>query len=343
MMKKWSRIVTAALLSAFCLGTLPAAPTYAAYQLNPEVKDATPALKEAAEIGVRVYNNPAMQNVADKDAMVVMCFGTTYKDSREKTINPTVAAIQKALPHVKVVTAYTSHIIVDRVKAKEGLEIPTPEKALEQLKAEGYTRVALATLDVIPGMEYNYDTAIYRLYRNQFKKMTMGLPLMYWQGQEDQRDDVMDMVQAFSTQFPAAGKEDAVLVMAHGTPDPSNAYYSVVQTRLDRLGKGNAHIYTVEGWPSLDDVMPMLKEKGIKNVTLMPMMMVAGDHANNDMAGDEEDSHKNILKANGFNVKTYIHGLGENKAVRQLFVDRALESWNYLEGTEGSHQAGMHK
>ena len=87
----------------------------------------------------------------------------------------------------------------------------------------------------------------------------------------------------------------------------------------------------------------MLKEKGIKNVTLMPMMMVAGDHANNDMAGDEEDSHKSILKANGFNVKTYIHGLGENKAVRQLFVDRALESWNYLEGTNDSQHAGMHK
>ena len=320
-MKKWSKALSAAMLSALCLGVIPATPALAAYQLNPEVKDATPALKEAAEIGVRVYNNPELQNLPNKDAMVVMSFGTTFKDSREKTINPTVAAIQKALPHVKVVTAYTSHIIVDRVKANEGLTIPTPEQALEQLKKEGYTRVALATLDVIPGMEYNYKTAIYRLYRNQFKKMTIGLPLLYWQGQEDQRDDVM----------------------AHGTPDPSNAYYAVIQTRLDRLGKGNAHVYTVEGWPSLEDVMPMLKEKGIKNVTLMPLMMVAGDHANNDMAGDEEDSHKNILLKNGFHVNTYIHGLGENAAVRQLFVDRALESWNYLEAMQEGAKGGMHQ
>jgi sirohydrochlorin cobaltochelatase len=340
-MKKWSKALSVAMLSVLCLGAIPAAPAMAAYQLNPEVKDATPALKEAAEIGVRVYNNPNMQNVANRDAMVIMSFGTTYKDSREKTINPTVAAIQKALPNVKVVTAYTSHIIVDRIKANEGLTIPTPEQALEQLKKEGYTRVALATLDVIPGMEYNYDTASYRLYRNQFKKMTLGLPLLYWQGQKGQRDDVMDAMKAFETQFPKTGKEDAVLVMAHGTPDPSNAYYSVVQTRLDRLGKGNAHIYTVEGWPNLEDVIPMLKEKGIKNVTLMPMMMVAGDHANNDMAGDEEDSHKNILKKNGFNVNTYIHGLGENKAIRQLFVNRALESWQYLEGNQETAHAGM--
>ncbi|MBR1589754.1 MAG: sirohydrochlorin cobaltochelatase, partial [Acidaminococcaceae bacterium] len=273
--------------------------------------------------------------------MVVMCFGTTYTDSREKTINPTVAAIQKALPDVKVVTAYTSHIIVDRVKANEGLDIPTPEKALEQLKAEGYTRVALATLDVIPGMEYDYDTAIYRLYRDQFKKMTMGTPLLYWQGQEEQADDVKEFAEAFSTQFPKLGKADAVLVMAHGTPHPANAYYSVAQDRFNGLEKGNIHIYSVEGWPSLEDVIPKLKADKVKNVTLMPMMMVAGDHANNDMAGDEEDSHKVILQNEGFKVTPYIHGLGENEAVRKLFVERALESWNALEGAEEGKTGGM--
>ncbi|MBR1590531.1 MAG: sirohydrochlorin cobaltochelatase, partial [Acidaminococcaceae bacterium] len=287
-MKKFGKALTAAALAVSCMAI--AIPGYAAYSLNDEVKAPTPALKQASEIGVRVYNNAALQNLPDKDAMVVMCFGTTYTDSREKTINPTVAAIQKALPNVKVVTAYTSHIIVDRVKANEGLDIPTPEKALEQLKAEGYTRVALATLDVIPGMEYDYDTAIYRLYRDQFKKMTMGTPLLYWQGQEEQADDVKEFAEAFSTQFPKLGKADAVLVMAHGTPHPANAYYSVAQDRFNGLEKGNIHIYSVEGWPSLEDVIPKLKADKVKNVTLMPMMMVAGDHANNDMAGDEEDS-----------------------------------------------------
>ncbi len=340
-MKKAGKIMTALALSLSCMAV--AIPGHAAYSLNPEVTDPTPALRQASEIGVRIYNNSAMQNLPNKDAMVIMSFGTTFKDSRAKTINATVEAIQKKLPNVKIVTAYTSHIIVDRVKANEGIDIPTPEKALDTLKKEGYTRIALASLDIIPGMEYNYKTAIYNIYRDQFKKMTMGLPLMYWQGQEEQRDDVMEMVEAMSTQFPKMKKDDAVLIMAHGTPDPSNAYYSVIQTRLDRLNPGKTHIYTVEGWPSLEDIIPKLKDDGVKNVTLMPMMMVAGDHANNDMAGDEEDSHKSILKAAGFNVNTYIHGLGENTAVRQLFVDRALESWNALEGTAEGKTAGMHK
>ena len=90
-------------------------------------------------------------------------------------------------------------------------------------------------------------------------------------------------------------------------------------------------IYTVEGWPSLEDIIPQLKAKGINHVTMMPLMMVAGDHANNDMAGAEEDSHKSILEKEGIKVDAYIHGLGENQNVRQLFVDRANEAWNALE------------
>jgi sirohydrochlorin cobaltochelatase len=338
-MKKFGKMLTAAALAVSCLAI--SIPGYAAYSLSGEVKAPTPALKDASEIGVRVFNNAAMQNLPDKDAMVVMSFGTTMKETRDKTINPTIAAIQKALPGVKVVTAYTSHIIIDRVKANEGLVIPTPEKALEQLKAEGYTRVALATLDVIPGMEYDYKTAIYRLYRDKFKKMTFGTPLLYWQGQEEQEDDVKAFAEAFATQLPKIGKQDAVLVMAHGTPHPANAYYSVVQDRFNGLKKGNIHIYSVEGWPSLEDVIPKLKAEKIKNVTLMPMMMVAGDHANNDMAGDEDDSHKTILTKQGFKVTPYIHGLGENAAVQKLFVNHALESWKALKGTADGKTSGM--
>ena len=94
-----------------------------------------------------------------------MSFGTTYKETRAKTIDATVAAIQAAHPNTKVVTAFTSHIIRDRIQQKEGITYPTPEEALAQLKAEGYTRVALTSLDVIPGMEYNYDVAVYNLYK----------------------------------------------------------------------------------------------------------------------------------------------------------------------------------
>ena len=303
----------------------------AAYQLNEEVKDPTPALKEAAAIGVRTHNTEALQNLPNKDAMVVMSFGTTYKDTRVKTIDATVDAIKAAHPNTKVITAFTSHIIRDRIQQKEGITYPTPEEALAELKKDGYTRVALASLDVIPGMEYNYDAAVYNLYKNDFKKMTLGTSLMYWMGQENQTDQVIETLKAVQSQFPKLGKEDGLLIMAHGTPDPSNAYYSVIQDRIHTLGMKNVFIYTVEGTPNLEQVIPQLKLHGIKHVTLMPFMMVAGDHANNDMAGKEPDSHKSILEKEGFKVDTYLHGLGENQNIRNLFVERANESWDALQ------------
>ena len=303
----------------------------AAYQLNEEVKNPTPALKEASTIGVRTHETKELQNLENKDAIVVMSFGTTYKETRAKTIDATVEAIKAAHPNTKVVTAFTSHIIRDRIQEKEGITYPTPEEALDQLKAEGYTRVALTTLDIIPGMEYNYDVAVYNLYKNNFKKMTLGTPLMYWMGQENQTDEVMEVVKAVSTQFPKVGKQDAVLIMAHGTPDPSNAYYAVIQDRIEEAGLKNTFIYTVEGTPNLEQVIPQLKARGIKNVTLMPFMMVAGDHANNDMAGNEPDSHKSILGKEGFKVDTYLHGLGENQNIRNIFVERANEAWDALQ------------
>ena len=303
----------------------------AAYQLNEEVKDPTPALKEAAAIGVRTHNTEALQNLPNKDAMVVMSFGTTYKDTRVKTIDATVDAIKAAHPNTKVITAFTSHIIRDRIQQKEGITYPTPEEALAELKKDGYTRVALASLDVIPGMEYNYDAAVYNLYKDNFKKMTLGTSLMYWMGQENQTDQVIETLKAVQSQFPKLGKEDGLLIMAHGTPDPSNAYYSVIQDRIHTLGMKNVFVYTVEGTPNLEQVIPQLKLHGIKHVTLMPFMMVAGDHANNDMAGAEPDSHKSILEKEGFKVDTYIHGLGENQNIRNLFVERANEAWDALE------------
>ena len=328
-MKSLRKFAVASMTCAALLGF--AATSHAAYQLSDEVKDATPALLQASQFGVKTNVNKDLANLPDKDAILVLSFGTTFKDSRAKTIEATVEAIKAAHPGVKVVTAFTSHIIIDRIKDNEGLEIPTPEKALEQLKAEGYTRVAMTSLDIIPGMEYTYKDAVYNLHKNDFKKMTFGTPLMYWQGQEGQDDDITATMQALSTQFPKMGKKDAVLVMAHGTPHPANAYYAVMQDRLNELGYSNALIFSVEGWPHLDTVIPQLKAKGIKNVTLMPLMMVAGDHANNDMAGDEPDSFKSILEQEGFKVSAYIHGLGENAAVQKLFVEKADQAWEALQ------------
>ena len=333
MKKNWKTWIAASVACTTMLGF--SATASAAYTLSEEVKAPTPALKQATQIGVLVHSTPELQNLENKDAIVVMSFGTTFKDTRAKTIEATVRDIQAAHPDTKVVTAFTSHIIIDRIQAKEGIKYPTPEEALEQLKEEGYTRIALTSLDIIPGMEYAYDTAVFHLYKNQFKKMTMGEPLMYWMGQEEQRDDVLDFVKALQYELKDAKleKDEAVLFMAHGTPHPANAYYPVINSRFHMTTPPmrNAYVYTVEGWPNLENAIHRLKRKGFKKVLLVPIMMVAGDHANNDMAGDEPDSHKSILEKEGIKVRAYLHGLGENPEIRKMFVARANEAWDVLE------------
>lgn len=331
--KTLSKLVSAALLAA-TLFTVPAllntTTVSAAYQLSDEVSNPPIALKEASEIGIRHYKNPALQNLPNKDAIVVMSFGTTFKDTRAKTITATVNEIKKDNPSVHVVTAFTSHIIVNRIKKNEGITYPTPEEAMEQLKEQGYTRVALVSLDMIPGLEYNYQAGVYKQFKKDFKALTLSTPAMYWMGQEGQVDDVKTFVKALEHQFPHLNNDDAILIMAHGTPDPSNAYYSVIQNRINELNLKNTYIYTVEGSPRLENIIPKLKKDGIKHIYLMPMMMVAGDHATNDMAGDEDDSHKIILQNDGFAVTPYLHGLGENEQIRHIFVDHADHAFDTL-------------
>lgn len=323
-MKKSMKAILSASVAALCVFGVGFSAS--AYKLNAEVKDVTPALREASTIGVWHHSNPDLQNLKNKDAILVMTFGTTFADTRAKTIDAVEAAIQKAHPDIPVFEAYTSHIIIDRVKAKEGIQKMTPEEAFSKLKAEGYTRVAVVSLDVIPGMEYSYDSIITKMQMSKFKELSLATPLMYFQGTEGEPDQVVDFLNAVKSQFPVMGKEDATLIMAHGTPHPGNAYYSVIQDRIEKLGMNNVFVYSVEGRPNLNDVIPKLKAKGFKNVTLMPIMMVAGDHANNDMAGDDPDSHKSILTKAGFKVNTYIHGLGENENVRALYIQRADEA-----------------
>lgn len=328
-MKKFFTNMMSASLAAACV--LGAGTIADAYELSPEVKTATPALLEAAKIGVWTGENPVMKNAPNKDAILVMTFGTTFTDTRAKTIDAVESAIQKQYPDIPVFEAYTSHIIIDRVKAKEGIRKLTPEEAFAKLKEEGYTRVAVVSLDIIPGMEYDYNAIATKMQLSNFKKLSLATPLMYFQGTEGEADQVVDFLNALSSQLPKMGKNDATLIMAHGTPHPANAYYSVIQDRLHQLGMNNVFVYSVEGRPNLEDVIPKLKSGGYKNVTLMPIMMVAGDHANNDMAGDEPDSHKSILTKAGFNVKTYIHGLGENSNIRTLYVQRAQEAVEALQ------------
>ena len=325
-MKSWKKFLAATVACTAILGWTPAD---AAYKLSDEVANPPASLQMASQIGVLSYENSAMRSSANKDAILILSFGTTFKDSRVKNIDATAKAIADAHPNVKVVTAFTSHIVRKHMIDEEGkCDYPTPEDALNQLKSEGYTRIELVPLAVIPGIEYKYDVALFHEYKTQFKKMTLATPLMYWQGQEEQADDITEVMQAMN--FPAYKKGTAIMLMAHGTPDPSNAYYSVIQNKLREMKRNDVHLYTVEGWPALEDVAGKLKMHKVKNIILMPMMMVAGDHANNDMAGDESDSHKNILQKKGFNVEVKLQGLGENKKIRDIYVERANEGWNEL-------------
>ena len=300
------------------------------YKLSDEVKTATKALRRAAEIGTLSYVNGALTDAPDKDAILVMSFGTTYEETRKKTIEATVSDIKDAFSNVKVALSFTSHIIIERIKQNEGKEYPTPEEALKILKKEGYTRVALVTLNIIPGLEYGYNYWIYEEAKRDFKKVVLGTPLIYWQGQENQDDDVKNFIKAMEEDIKTRSDEEAVLLLAHGTPQPANAYYSVIQAKLNDMGYDNAYVYTVEGWPNIDTVIPKLKAKGIKRVKLQPMMMVAGDHAVNDMAGEEPKSHLNVLTRAGFNVSVDLKGLGEIKKVRELYVDKVREAWGLL-------------
>lgn len=326
-MKNWKKLLAVTAACAAFLGATPTAD--AAYQLSDEVANPPAALQMATQIGVLNYHNPLMRNAQDKDAIVILSFGTTYKDTRAKTIDATAKAIQNAHRGVRVVTAFTSHIVIKHIIEDEGkCDYMTPEDTLNQLKREGYTRIALVPLAVIPGIEYKYDVALFHEFKDQFKAMTLATPLMYWQGQEDQPDDVTETLSVLH--LPRYKKGTAILLMAHGTPDPSNAYYSVMQNKLRAMKRDDVHVYTVEGWPSLDDWVGKLKMHKVENITLIPFMMVAGDHANNDMAGDEEDSHKSILEAAGFKVTAQLKGLGENSKIRELYVKRAGEAWDAL-------------
>ena len=152
------KTLLAASMAALCAASFGV--TASAYELSPEVNDVTPALREASATGIWTGGDPLLADKKNKDAILVMTFGTTFTDTRAKTIDAVEKAIQAAHPGIPVFEAYTSHIIIGRVKTSEGIQKLTPEEAFEKLKADGYTRVTVVSLDVIPGMEYDYDRIV---------------------------------------------------------------------------------------------------------------------------------------------------------------------------------------
>ena len=277
-------------------------------------------------LGQKTY---AAEAVTEKKAILVCSFGTTFADSRKATIEAIENRVRAEYPEWEVRRAFSSHIIIKVLKDRDGIDVDTPEQAMQKLSDEGYTSVAMMVLDVIPGVEYDYDKRVFDMWKHKatFKKMSLALPLFYYMGQENKPDDFISALNAFKTEMPSKLKNDeAVLIMAHGTPHPANAFYTVMQDKINKLGWKNTWVYTVEGTPTLEEIIPQLKTKKIKKVTLLPMMMVAGDHATNDMSGSDKDSHKSQLIAAGFQVDTYIHGIGENVAIQDLYMQRLKDT-----------------
>lgn len=206
----------------------------------------------------------------------------------------------------------------------------TEKQALERLYAEGYREVYIQPLHVVAGEEYEKIKGQVEYYAHTtseiFDKIKIGRPLLYYMGQEGRPDDYLIAIRAIEAQFPRLEGREAVVLMGHGGVHPANAAYCALQLKLEEAGIDNVFVYTVEGFPTMDNVIARLQKNGVEKATLMPFMLVAGDHANNDMAGDEPDSARSRLVAAGIEVEAYVHGLGENVAIQKIYIQHLRDA-----------------
>lgn len=265
-----------------------------------------------------------------KKAILVVSFGTTHTDTRKLTIEAVENKIQAAFPEYEVRRAFTSRIVIKRIAENEGLTIDTEKQALEKLKDEGFSEVIVQPLHMVPGDEYDKVKRVIEQYeqKKSFTKLSLGRPILTFSGQEERPDDYLAAITAIQTQLPKLQRREAVVLMGHGGNHPANAAYAALQLRLQDTKVNNVFVSTVdgEGYPHLESVIAKLKAKKIKTVMLMPLMVVAGDHALNDMAGEEKDSFKSRLLAEGFQVQVYLHGLGENASIQDVYVQHVRDA-----------------
>ena len=255
-----------------------------------------------------------------RKAILIVSFGTTYRETRELTIEAIENLVKERFEEYEVRRAFTSHMIIKALMSKEGISVDTPEEALNRLWREGYEEVIVQSLHIMPGEEYDYVAKVVEEFdgRNLFKRIVLGRPVLHFKGDGDEiPDDYSIMAEAIKLQLP---KKGAAVLMGHGTPHPANAAYPCFQMVLRDHNINNVFVGTVEGYPTLDNVINNLRKANIEDVTLMPMMVVAGDHCINDMASDEEDSWKTTLTNEGFKVSLYMHGLGENPLFKEIIL-----------------------
>ena len=252
-----------------------------------------------------------------KKALLVISFGTSYAGTRKKTIEAAEADLSQAFAGYDLKRAFTSHGVINKLRKRDNLEVDTVSQAVEKLLAEGYSEVIAQPLHVINGTEYHLVLRELKPRAGQFEKFAVGVPLL------SHHRDYLAVVEALRAEFPPFQPEEAVVLMGHGSEHPADSAYAALDYVFKDEGLSQVYVGTVEGYPTLDTVIKHLEADKVKSVLLMPFMLVAGDHAINDMAGDEPDSWKSILTSKGFAVQTRLVGLGELEKIRQIYVDHA--------------------
>lgn len=274
-----------------------------------------------ASTGDASKDNPRNGDSIGENELLVVSFGTSYNDNRAATIGAVESAMETAFPDYAVRRGFTSNIIIEHIQRRDGVVIDDVALALARAKANGVKNLLVQPTHLMNGYEYGDLVKELEGCVSDFESVRIGAPLLTTD--EDFAAVAQAMVDA------AAGYDDgktAVCYMGHGSEAAANGIYARMQQHLTGSGHDNFFVGTVEAEPTAEDLVKLVKAGGYERVVLRPMMIVAGDHANNDMAGDDEDSWKSVFTAAGFQVTCEINGLGELEAIQQLLAAHAGEA-----------------
>ena len=248
-------------------------------------------------------------------AILVVSFGTSYNDSRERTIGAIEGAIASAFPGYQVRRAFTSPTILRKLARRDGLEIDNVPQALDRAAADGVDTLIVQPTHLMDGLEYARLVEELEGRAHLFAHVALGAPLLTSQ------EDFQAVLNALSPMAaPYRDGQTAVVFLGHGTEAASNSVYARLQDMLFQQGLDHCFIGTVEASPALQDVVSALAGRPFRRVVLIPLMVVAGDHANHDMAGEEEGSWKSVLTRAGYQVECLLRGLGEDGDIRAIYV-----------------------
>lgn len=272
--------------------------------------------EENYETGDASLDDPGNQDEIGENEILVVSFGTSFNDSRRLTIGAIENAIREAFPEWSVRRAFTSQIIIDHVNKRDGVKIDNVKEALDRAVENGVKNLIVQPTHLMAGLEYHDLEEEVMSYADAFESITMGENLL---AEDGDFEEVAKIITARTAEYDDG--ETAICFMGHGTEAESNAVYAKMQEVLTADGFENYFVGTVEATPSLEDVMAAVGEGEYKRVVLMPLMVVAGDHANNDMAGDEEDSWKSQFEAKGYSVECVLEGLGQQPEIQQMYVE----------------------